>query len=63
MRNASKTLVGKPEGKIPLGKRRYRWEDNSEMDLKEIGWEASDWIDLAQDMDWYWAVVNMVMNL
>jgi hypothetical protein len=50
-RNAYKILVGKPEGKRPLGRPRHRWEDNIRMDLTEIGWGGMDWIDLAQDRD------------
>jgi hypothetical protein len=63
MRNAHKMLVGKPEGKRPLGKPRRRWEDNIRMDLSEIGWEGVDWIHLPQDTDQWWALVNTVMNL
>jgi hypothetical protein len=55
--------VGKPEGKKPLGRPRRRWEDNSKMDLREIGWGGMDWIDLAQDRDQWRALVNTVMNL
>jgi hypothetical protein len=44
-RNAYRILVGKPEGKIPLGRPRRRWEDNIRMDLREIGWGGIDWID------------------
>jgi hypothetical protein len=62
-RNACRALVGKPDGKRPLGGHRHRWEDNIEMDLREIGWSGMDWIDLAQDMDQWRAVVNTVMNL
>jgi hypothetical protein len=50
-RNAYKVLVGKPEGKRPLGKTRHRWEDNINMDLGEVIWGRMDWVDLAQDMD------------
>jgi hypothetical protein len=49
--NAISILVGKPEGKRPLGRPRHRWQDNIRMDLREIGWDGVDWIDLAQDMD------------
>jgi hypothetical protein len=56
-----KVLVGTSEGKRPLGRSRRRWEDGIRMDLKEIGLGV-DWIRLAQDMDWWWAVVNSVMN-
>jgi hypothetical protein len=44
-------LVGKPEGKRPLGRPRHRWVDNIKMDLGEIGWDGMDWIELAQDRD------------
>jgi hypothetical protein len=56
-------LVGKPEGKRPLGRSRRRWEDNIRMDLREIGWEGVDWKHLAQDRDQWRAVVNKIMNL
>jgi hypothetical protein len=62
-RNAYRILVGKPEGKRPLGRPRLRWEDNIRMDLREIGWGGMDWIDLAQDRDQWRALVNTVMNL
>jgi hypothetical protein len=62
-RNAYTILVGKPEGKRPLGRRRRRWEDNIKMDLREIGWGGMDRINLAQDMDQWRALVNTVMNL
>jgi hypothetical protein len=55
--------VGKPEGKRPLGKPRYRWENGIKMDLREIGWWGVEWIHLAQDRDLWRAVVNAVMNL
>jgi hypothetical protein len=56
-------LVGKPEGKRPLGRPRRRWVDNIKMDLREIGWDCMDSIELAQDRDQWRALVNMVMNL
>ena len=56
-------LVGKPEGKSPLGKPRRRWEDNINTDLQEVGCGDMDWIDLAQDRDRWRALVNAVMNL
>jgi hypothetical protein len=62
-RNAYRILVGKPEGKRPLGRPRRRWMDNINMDLREIGWDGVDWIDLALDRDQLKALVNMVMNL
>jgi hypothetical protein len=59
-RNAYRILVGKPEGKRPLGRPRRRWVDNIKM---ERGWDDMDWIDLAQDSDQWRALVNTVMNL
>jgi hypothetical protein len=56
-------LVGKPEGKRPLGRRRHRWENNIKMDLQDVDWGGMDWIDLTQDRDGWWAVVNSAMNL
>ena len=50
-RNAYRVLVGKPEGKIPFGRPRCRWEDNIRMYFKEVGCDASDWMDLAQHQD------------
>jgi hypothetical protein len=58
-----KVLVGKPEGKRPLGRPRRRWEDGVGMDLGEIGLRGVDWIRLAQDKDMWRAVVSAVMNL
>jgi hypothetical protein len=48
-RNAYRILVVKPEGKRPLGRPRRRWVENIKMDLREIGWDVMDWIDLVQD--------------
>jgi hypothetical protein len=62
-RNAYRLLVGKPEGKRPLGRPRCRWADNIKIDLLEIGWGGVDWIGLAQDRDKRTALVNAVMNL
>jgi hypothetical protein len=62
-RNAYRILVGKPEGKRPLGRPRLRWENNIRMDLRDIGWCDMDWIDLAQDRDQWRALVDTVMNL
>jgi hypothetical protein len=62
-RKVYKVLVGKPEGRRPLGRARHRWEDGVRMDLREIGLEGVDWIRLAQDRDWWRAVVSAVMNL
>jgi hypothetical protein len=62
-RNVYRLLVGKPEGKRPLGRPRRRWIDNIEMDLLEIGVSVVDWIGLAQDRYRWRARVNSVMNL
>jgi hypothetical protein len=62
-RNAYRILVGKPEGKRSLGRRRFRCVDKIKMDLREIGWDGVDWIDLAPDKDQWRALVNTVMNL
>jgi hypothetical protein len=62
-RNAYRILLGKPEGKRPLGRPRRRWVDNIKMDLREVRWDGMDWIDLAQDRDQLRALVNTVMNL
>jgi hypothetical protein len=62
-RNVYRALMGKPEGKRPLERPRHRWEDGIRMDLGEIGWGSVDWLQLAQDRDRWWALVNMVMNL
>jgi hypothetical protein len=50
-RNACRILVGKPEGKRPLGRLRRRWVDNIKIDLRERGWDGTDWMDLTQDRD------------
>jgi hypothetical protein len=63
MRNAYRILVGKPEGTRPLGRPRRRWVDDIKIDLREIGWDGMNWIELAQDRDKWRAPVNMVMNL
>jgi hypothetical protein len=62
-RNVYRLLVGKPEGKRPLGRPRHRWIDNIKMDLLEIGLNVVDWISLAQDRYRWRALVNSVMNL
>jgi hypothetical protein len=62
-RKVHRVLMGKPEGKRPLGRPRRRWEDGISMDVKEIGWRSVDWIQLAQDRDRWRALVNTVMNL
>jgi hypothetical protein len=63
MRNVYKILIGKADGKRPLGSSRRRWEDNIRIDVREIGWEVVDCIHLAQDRDHWRAVVNTEMNL
>jgi hypothetical protein len=62
-RKVYKVLMGKPEGKKPLGRPRHRWEDGIRMDVREIGLGGVDWIRLAQDRDGWRAVVSAVMNL
>jgi len=62
-RGVYRVLVGKPEGKRPLGRPRRRWEDNIEMDLQEVGGGCGDWIELAQNRDMWWALVSTVMSL
>jgi hypothetical protein len=61
-RNVYRVLMGKPEGKSPLGRPRRRWENGIRMYLREIDWGSVDWIQLAQDRDWWRAVVNTEMN-
>ena len=58
-----RVLVGKPEGKGPLGRPRRRWQDTIKMDLQEVGCGGVDWIELEQDRDRWRALVNAVMNL
>ena len=62
-RGAYRVLVGKPEGKRPLGRPRRRWVDNNRMDLQEVGCGYVDWIGLAQDRDRWRTLVSAVMNL
>ncbi|KAJ4436907.1 hypothetical protein ANN_17039 [Periplaneta americana] len=62
-RNVYTVLVGRPEGKRPLGGPRRRWEDNIKMDLREVGYDDRDWINLAQDRDRWRAYVRAAMNL
>jgi hypothetical protein len=62
-RNAYRILAEKPEGRRPLGRPRRRWVDNIKMNLREIGWDGGDWIDLAQDRDQWRVIVNTVMKL
>ena len=61
-RNVYRVLVGKPEGKRPLGRPRHRWEDNIKMDLRVVGCNPGEWIDLAEDRDQWRAYVRVVMN-
>ena len=61
-RGVHKVLVGKPEGKRPLGRPGHRWEDNIKMDLQEMGRSCGDWMELAQDRDRWRALVSTVMN-
>jgi hypothetical protein len=62
-RNTYRLLVGKPEGKRPLGRPRRRWVDNIRMDLGEVGWSDVNWIGVAQDKNRWRALVNSVLNL
>ena len=62
-RGVFRILVGKPEGKRPLGRPRHRQKDNIMMDLQEVGCGSMDWTNLAQDRDRRWALVNAIMNL
>jgi hypothetical protein len=55
--------VGKTEGKRPLEKPRRRWMDNIEVDLRDMRWDDVDWVDMAQDMDQWRALVNTVLSL
>ena len=61
-RGVYKVLVGKPEGKRPLGRQRCRWEDNIKMDLEEVIRGCGEWMELAQDRGRWRAIVSMVMN-
>jgi hypothetical protein len=62
-RNAYRILMGKPEGKRPLGRPSHRWMHNIKIDLREIEWDRMGWIDLAQDRGQWRALVNTMMNL
>jgi hypothetical protein len=62
-RGVHTVLVGKHEGKKPLGRPRRRWEDNIKIYLQETGWDCGDWMELAQDRDRWWALVSTVKNL
>jgi len=61
-RGVHRVLVGKPEGKRPLGRARRRWGDNIKMDLQEVGGGFEDWMELAQDRDRWRALVSTMMN-
>jgi hypothetical protein len=58
-----RVLVRKPEGKKPLGRPRRRWEDNIKMELQEVGGGGMNYVELAQDRDRWWALLNGIMNL
>jgi hypothetical protein len=62
-RNTYRILVGKPEGKRPLGRPRRGWVDNIKMDFREVGWDSVDWIGRDQDRDQWGTLVNTVLNL
>jgi hypothetical protein len=62
-RNTCRILVGKPKGKRTLGRPRLRWVDNIKMDVRGIGWDGMDWINLTQSMDQWRAFMNAVINL
>jgi len=62
-RGVYRVLMGKPEGKSPLGRPRRRWEDNIKQDLQEVGGGCGDWMELGQDRDWWRALVSTVINL
>ena len=62
-RGVHRVLVGKPEGKRPMGRPRRRWEDNIKMDLQEIGGACGDWMELALDREMWRALVSTVMKL
>ena len=62
-RGVHRVLVGKPEGKRPLGRPKRRWEDNIKIDLQEVGGSCGDWMELVQDRDRWRVLVNAVMNL
>jgi hypothetical protein len=61
-RVVQRVLVGKPEGRRPLGRPRHRWNDNIRRDLQEVGGDCWNWMERAQDRDRWWALVNTVMN-
>jgi hypothetical protein len=61
-RAVQRDLVGKPEGRGPMGRPRRRWEDNIMMELQDVGGGYGDWMELAQDRERWWALVSTVMN-
>ena len=62
-RDAYRVLTGKPEGSRPFERPRHRWKDNIKMEFQVVGWRGMDHIDLVQDRDRWWALLNVVMNL
>jgi DNA-binding transcriptional regulator PaaX len=62
-RDVYRVLIMRPKGKRLLGRPRHRWENNIKMDVREIGFDGANWIQLAQDRVWWWTFVDMVMNL
>jgi hypothetical protein len=62
-RGVHRVLVGKPDGKRPLGRLRRRWDDNIKMHVQEVGGDRGDWMELAQDRDGWWALMSMVKKL
>jgi hypothetical protein len=62
-RGVYRILVGRPAEKRALGRFSRRWKDNIKMDVQEVGCDGMDWIDMAQDRDGWWALVNALMNL
>jgi hypothetical protein len=62
-RGIYRVLVERPDEKRPLGRPRRRWEDNIKLDLREIGFDGANWIQLAQDRVQWWSFVNTVINL
>jgi hypothetical protein len=61
-RGTYRIFVGKPGGKRPLGRPRHKWKNTIQMDLKEVGWGGIGWIDLSQDRDRWWVLMNTVMK-
>jgi hypothetical protein len=62
-KNPYRILVGKPERMRPLGRKRHKWVNNIKIDLRDIGWDVMDWIDVAQDRDQWRGLMRTVMNL